>query len=507
MADPFMQEKEALRLECEKAELEHMKHLCQIDKLADDSYFWSNKWKNVGMALKHSDLPLRLQHEFQYSARQLGRTQLAVVETTTCYGIPIVIKRISTSEKDLETIRDEARHAYNLEGFRHIIRLVGAFSKTYDAYQASFNILYFPIADDNLDVFLNNFESACKGQHRSPTVGYYGAQQISKEVINLYRQLSMEAGRGILPCHSSGNTSVMAVLNECDLQLQQFLREAMGCIAKAIDWMHGKKISHQDLKPANILLRNGQLYLTDFGISRDREGKGPVTETYLGRTRGYCSPQLEAGDPHHLWKDDMYALGCVFMHMITTIHSSLDPSSWGRATCTIYLESPREQREAQIQNYFASFKPPGHQLVKDLLRNDYEQRPDIQRVISDLHNLSTKGSWFYGECCAGNNHPLKPSLPGKYRIFCKGCIFSNPPRKIDGALVEDAICEHCGNLRRGNRLYCNHCDASIKGAMCVLCNIRAICENPGCGLEIPLDKCGRKCRARRFYSRSFGRVL
>lgn len=267
MADPFAQEKEALRLEYEKAELEHMNHLRQIDKLAEDSHLWSNKWKNVGMTLKQSDLPLRLQHEFQQSARQLGCTQLAVVQTITCYGIPIVINRISTPTKDLEAIRDEARHAYNLEGFRHIIKLVGAFSKIYDAYHASFNILYFPIADDNLDAFLNNFESVCKGQHRSATVGYYGAQQISEEVIDLYHRLSMGAGRGILPCRSPKNTSVMAALNECDLQLQQFLREAMGCIAKAIAWMHGKKISHQDLKPANILLRTGQLYITDFGIS------------------------------------------------------------------------------------------------------------------------------------------------------------------------------------------------------------------------------------------------
>ena len=85
----------------------------------------------------------------------------------------------------------------------------------------------------------------------------------------------------------------------------------MGCIAKATQWMHGKRISHQDLKPANIIPRNGQLYLTDFGIIRERNGKDSTHRDGAWKDSRPLLPaiQLDAYESHHVWKDDMYALG------------------------------------------------------------------------------------------------------------------------------------------------------------------------------------------------------
>ena len=53
------------------------------------------------------------------------------------------------------------------------------------------------------------------------------------------------------------------------LDLHSRLKECMGYLASAVKWMHENGIQHRDIKPANILLRPDQLYVTDFGISRN----------------------------------------------------------------------------------------------------------------------------------------------------------------------------------------------------------------------------------------------
>lgn len=47
------------------------------------------------------------------------------------------------------------------------------------------------------------------------------------------------------------------------------LRRAFGCLATAITYVHEQKVRHKDIKPGNILLSNGRVYLCDFGIARD----------------------------------------------------------------------------------------------------------------------------------------------------------------------------------------------------------------------------------------------
>ena len=99
------------------------------------------------------------------------------------------------------------------------------------------------------------------------------------------------------------------------------LREVMGCVTQAILWMHSKEIMHRDLQPANILLRPGEVFLTDFGISRDRgEVDRSTTDYYAGFTQGYAPPEVVSGDMYNASQADVYSLGCVFMHILTVLY-------------------------------------------------------------------------------------------------------------------------------------------------------------------------------------------
>jgi serine/threonine protein kinase len=96
------------------------------------------------------------------------------------------------------------------------------------------------------------------------------------------------------------------------------LRQWFGCLASALVHLHGQSIRHKDIKPGNILLHNGTVYLCDFGISLDWNGSHPTTEGPSARTRGYCAPEvLDAKARDN--RSDVWSLGRVFCDMLTIL--------------------------------------------------------------------------------------------------------------------------------------------------------------------------------------------
>lgn len=94
-------------------------------------------------------------------------------------------------------------------------------------------------------------------------------------------------------------------------------------IASALSYMHSHKMLHLDLKPSNIMLRDGSVVLIDFGLSKqyDENGIAESSTTIGGGTPGYA-PIEQAHN--HTGKDfpvtmDIYALGATLFKMLTCI--------------------------------------------------------------------------------------------------------------------------------------------------------------------------------------------
>jgi tRNA A-37 threonylcarbamoyl transferase component Bud32 len=87
-------------------------------------------------------------------------------------------------------------------------------------------------------------------------------------------------------------------------------------IGSALAFAHDAGLVHRDVKPQNVLLGNGDVKVTDFGIARSVDVKSGLTETgaVLG-TSDYIAPeQASGGEVDAL--SDVYSLGAVLYELL-----------------------------------------------------------------------------------------------------------------------------------------------------------------------------------------------
>jgi eukaryotic-like serine/threonine-protein kinase len=87
-------------------------------------------------------------------------------------------------------------------------------------------------------------------------------------------------------------------------------------IAEALDYAHRDGVIHRDIKPANVmLLKNGQVKVTDFGIAKAISSSKTKTGVILG-TPNYMSPEQIMGQKIDS-KSDIFSLGVLFYQLLT----------------------------------------------------------------------------------------------------------------------------------------------------------------------------------------------
>lgn len=94
------------------------------------------------------------------------------------------------------------------------------------------------------------------------------------------------------------------------------LRSFFGCLVSAVRYLHEQRCRHKDIKPANILVRDQTVLITDFGTALDWTDLD--ADATCGRpeayTNMYAAPEVvqarSRGSPADIW-----SLGCVFLEM------------------------------------------------------------------------------------------------------------------------------------------------------------------------------------------------
>ena len=87
-------------------------------------------------------------------------------------------------------------------------------------------------------------------------------------------------------------------------------------IGKALEHAHSRGIVHRDIKPHNVMvLKNGSVKVTDFGIARIKSKSNTLTREALGSVH-YISPEQAKGGRVDN-RSDIYSLGVVMYEMMT----------------------------------------------------------------------------------------------------------------------------------------------------------------------------------------------
>ncbi|KAF1968773.1 kinase-like protein, partial [Bimuria novae-zelandiae CBS 107.79] len=94
------------------------------------------------------------------------------------------------------------------------------------------------------------------------------------------------------------------------------LGRSFGCLASGLAFIHSHTIRHKDMKPQNILVHDGHMIYTDFGIAFDASEQDTTTtgrpEAFTDR---YRAPEVANWDPRNR-KSDVFSLGCVFIEIM-----------------------------------------------------------------------------------------------------------------------------------------------------------------------------------------------
>jgi hypothetical protein len=98
------------------------------------------------------------------------------------------------------------------------------------------------------------------------------------------------------------------------------LRTFFGCLATALEFLHSHNVRHKDIKPGNILVKDGTVLFADFGLSFDfTDATGSTTMSMVnGMTPRYCAPEVANHQPRNTMSD-IWCLGVVFLEMIVTL--------------------------------------------------------------------------------------------------------------------------------------------------------------------------------------------
>ncbi|AEO63962.1 7632381a-719b-484e-9cdd-68c2337217b5 [Thermothielavioides terrestris] len=374
-------------------------------------------WSGIG---KHTPLDdfteaKKLHNRFKCDA-QLGVGSFGVVEKVKytinnrriCLARKLVRPRYR--RQPIHQLREEANVMEKLD-HEHIVKLVGTY-----CIQTNLYLLLWPVAVCNLDCLLNDLDCLKMGLGDRDDI----VSRLHALALDPNDHTAVERTRPATHAAASPGTSPLT-----------YLRQIMGCITRAVAYCHQANIRHLDLKPSNILLNPGRVYLADFGIAKD------VHDRDHTMTRGQAgTPKWRAPELHQVQNDwsmkaaDVYSLGMVLLSIATLIHDApLDEFD------DMLGELSPEGRAEKLQRYLRKLETlalatqdvddvnaptfgPKHivELASRMLSSTPESRPVIFQVESELVELGGIDQVYHAPCCKKSSRYVTDRMNAKLKL-------------------------------------------------------------------------------------------
>jgi serine/threonine protein kinase len=303
--------------------------------------------------------------------RFLGHGAMGGVYETHCKGVALAWKRRFCRKRIGDKERKEIEILKKLS-HRHIIQLVGTYT-----HKQFLGLLLYPVAVCDLATFFEDIETLHSGQP-----------------LDLMQEERFQ---------SLGLPYKLDAYN-----ISAFLYGTIGCLASAIEYLHSQQIRHKDLKPSNILLSRGRLWLTDFGSATDFSTLSQsATENGERGTPKYFAPEVAQYRPNGR-AADIFSLGCIYLEIATLFfQGNLRGLKELRPSMDTSFQANLHRSRDWFKLLQQSASPRYRHLLLEIelmLVADPELRPSAttlhKRLLHIDHFKSSGGRSLFGSCCS-----------------------------------------------------------------------------------------------------------
>lgn len=157
-------------------------------------------------------------------------------------------------------------------------------------------------------------------------------------------------------------------------------RDASGVVLALVEIVariHAAGVVHGDLKPGNVLVRDGLPIVLDFSLSRSLVPFAPSEGSLFCGTPAYVSPEILRGE-RATASSDLYALGVMFFEVLSGDLPFGDGSVWATLGARCFTDPP------SIGPMNPSVPPEVVAVIDALLARDPELRPRGARDLLDV---------------------------------------------------------------------------------------------------------------------------
>jgi len=244
--------------------------------------------------------------------------------------------------------------------------------------------------------------------------------------------------------------------------------DAVGLITQVLDALgaaHGLGIVHRDVKPANILvLPNGQVKVTDFGISRI-DTSGITTDGAVIGTPAYMSPEQCRGETVDA-RSDLFSVGTVLYELLSGTRA-FNGRNATEVTWQLQSAEPRSLTEvvADIPAGLAG-------VLRQAMAKDRDARFGSALAMTDALVSALRDNAVSEATLVGNGTVVMPSRPN---------IAAAPRAPVDDATldtIERCLARHIGPIAR----------VLVRDAATRTDSIEALCETVSRNITPPAER-------------------